>query len=380
MSRLSKLRKNPKAFLVDALIKNPLRFITVTLPVILALLYFGLIASDQYVSQSSFVIRSASSQNSLTGLGAFLQNVGFSRSQDDTYSVREYITSRAALNNLEQQGIAVRSFYEKKGDLFSRFNAFGLYGENEVFYQYYKKKVAVQFDPVSGISTLDVAAFEPQDALQVNEALLKQAEALINQLNDRALKDTVKYAQAQVDIAEERVKKAAEDLIVYRTHNGVFDLKVQAEGKINLISKLQDELILLQTQLDQVRAITPDNPQISGLMARERSLKKEIEKQTNAMLSDEDGSMTKQAAEYQRVYLENELAEKQLAAAITALESAKADATRQQLYLEVISAPVEPDFALLPRRLYNIIATLFIGLMIYGVAVLLLAGVREHKN
>ena len=167
---------------------------------------------------------------------------------------------------------------------------------------------------------------------------------------------------------------------MYRTQNGVFDLKVQAEGKIGLISKLQDELILLQTQLDQVRAITPDNPQISGLMARERSLKKEIEKQTQAMLSDEDGSMTKQAAEYQRVYLENELAEKQLAAAITALESAKADATRQQLYLEVISAPIEPDYPLLPRRIYSILATLFIGLMVYGVLVLLLAGVKEHKN
>ena len=380
MSRFSKLKKNPKAFFADALIKNSLRFITVTLPVLLALLYFGLIASDQYISQSSFVIRSASNQNSLTGLGAFLQNVGFSRSQDDTYSVREYMTSRAALNNLEQQGIAVRSFYEQKGDLISRFNTLGLNGENEAFYQYYKKKVTVNFDPVSGISTLDVVAFEPKDSYIVNDALLKQAEVLINQLNDRALKDTVKYAQAQVDVAEERVKKASEDLIVYRTQNGVFDLKVQAEGKIGLISKLQDELILLQTQLDQVRAITPDNPQISGLMARERSLKKEIEKQTNAMLSDEDGSMTKQAADYQRVYLENELAEKQLAAAITALESAKADATRQQLYLEVISAPIEPDLALLPRRIYNIIATLFIGLMVYGVAVLLLAGVREHKN
>ena len=175
MSRLSKLKNNPKAFFADALIKNSLRFITVTLPVILALLYFGLIASDQYISQSSFVIRSSSNQNAMTGLGAFLQNVGFSRSQDDTYSVREYMTSRAALNSLEQQGVPVRSFYEKKGDLISRFNGFGFNGENEVFYQYYKKKVTIQFDPVSGISTLDVAAFEPKDALQVNEALLKQS-------------------------------------------------------------------------------------------------------------------------------------------------------------------------------------------------------------
>ena len=90
MSRFSKLKKNPKAFFADALIKNSLRFITVTLPVLLALLYFGLIASDQYISQSSFVIRSASNQNSLTGLGAFLQNVGFSAAVSTLAFIRRF--------------------------------------------------------------------------------------------------------------------------------------------------------------------------------------------------------------------------------------------------------------------------------------------------
>ena len=90
--------------------------------------------------------------------------------------------------------------------------------------------------------------------------------------------------------------------------------------------------------------------------------------------------MSRQAAEYQRVVLENELAEKQLTAAIMALDAAKAEADKQQLYLEVVEQPGRPDMPQQPRRLYNIVATLIIGLMIYGILSLLTASIREHKN
>ena len=49
----------------------------------------------------------------------------------------------------------VRDFYEKEGDIFSRFNGFGLRGEDEAFYQYYRDKVSIHFDSVSGISNLN---------------------------------------------------------------------------------------------------------------------------------------------------------------------------------------------------------------------------------
>lgn len=208
----------------------------------------------------------------------------------------------------------------------------------------------------------------------------KRGEELINQLNDRARKDTITFAEQNVQVAEERVKESADGLMEYRTKNGIFDLKGQSEVQLGLVSKLQDELIVIQTQLDQVRAITPDNPQIPGLKAREQSLRKEITQQMSLISGKGDGSIASKAAEYQRLYIENELAEKQLAAAIGSLESAKAEADRQQLYLEVISQPNEPDMPQAPNRVYNIVATLIIGLMIYGILSLLTASIREHKN
>ena len=358
---------------------SPLMWVTVIVPTLVSVVYFGVMASDRYTSQSSFVVRSPKSQSSLSGLGAILQGTGFTRAQDDIYTVQEYMRSRSSLEEL-RRSLPVREFYEAKGDVFSRFNGFGFRGEEEAFYQYYRDQLNITFDAVSGISTLNVTAFDAAESQKINSALLKQGEALINQLNDRARSDTVRYAEEVVKVAEERVKEASQNLTDYRIENGVFDLKTQSEVQMGLVSKLQDELIVIQTQLDQVRAVTPENPQITGLMAREKSLRKEISQQLRAISGSGKQSLSNQAADYQRVFLENQLAEQQLAAAITSLESAKAEADRQQLYLEVISSPNLPDLAHEPKRLYNIVATLIIGLMIFGIVSLLTASVREHKN
>ncbi|STZ76016.1 capsule biosynthesis protein [Bergeriella denitrificans] len=358
---------------------SPLMWATVVIPTLVSTVYFGLIASDRFTSQSSFVVRSPKSQTSLNGLGAILQGSGFARAQDDIYTVQEYMQSRSALDAL-REAMPVREFYETKGDIFSRFNGFGFSGEEEAFYQYYKDKVSIRFDAVSGISSLNVTSFDAAESQKINAALLKQGEALINQLNARARQDTIRYAEEAVAAAEEQVKNASQSLTEYRISNGVFDLKAQSEVQMGLVSKLQDELIVIQTQLDQVRAVTPENPQIPGLVAREKSLRKEIAQQLRAISGGSEGSLTRQASDYQRVFLENQLAEQQLAAAMTSLESAKAEADRQQLYLEVISTPSKPDLALEPKRLYNIVATFIIGLIVYGIISLLAASVREHKN
>lgn len=357
---------------------KPLFWLTVIIPTLFSAVYFSLWASDVYVSESSFVVRSSRSQASLSGFGALLQSIGFARSQDDTFTVQAFMRSRTALADL-QKVLPVRQFYTEKGDLFSRFAPFGLNAEEESFYHYFQRQESISLDSVSGIATLAVKAFSAEDAQAINQELLKQGEQLINQLNERAKKDTIVFAQQTVKEAEQRVNDSAQALSQYRVKNGIFDVKSQSEVVLTLISKLQDELIAIQTQLDQVRSITPNNPQVKTLKSREASIKREIAQQMQSVLGGDD-SMVNQTAEYQRLVLDNTLAQQQLTSALSALQNAKNEAERQQLYLEVISQPSKPDLALLPQRLYNILSTLIIGLILYGVLSLLIASIREHKN
>jgi len=81
----------------------------------------------------------------------------------------------------------------------------------------------------------------------------------------------------------------------------------------------------------------------------------------------------------QLVLLEKEFADKQLAAAMTALEQARAEALRQQLYIEHVAQPKVPDSSLEPDRVRGVLTTLVLGLLFWGIISLLVSGVREHN-
>ena len=376
MSYLSSLNNKNKFQWLQKI--KPMFWVVVAVPTLLSSIYYGFIASDIYVSESQFVVRSPKNAASLTGIGAFLQSAGFARSSDDTYTVHAYMRSRDALNELNKGDALLLHYGNKNADWISRFNSVGLPSSIERLFQYFQSKVVLDLDTASSISTLKIKAFTADFALQNNEQLLQIGENLINQLNARGRQDLIGYAEQEVRIAEQRAADAAKALNTYRIRNNVFDVKEQAQMQAQLISKLQDELIAVKTQLAQVRAVTPENPQIPALMARELSVQKQINIEMAKVLGG-GTSIASKTADFERLTLDNKLAEQQLAAAITALNNANAEAQKKQLYLERIVQPNKPDIAIEPQRLRNVLATLVISLVIYGVLKLLLSSVREHS-
>lgn len=57
---------------------------TVILPTALAVLYFGLFASDVYISESRFVVRSPD-KPAASGLGFLLKSTGFANAGDEIF-------------------------------------------------------------------------------------------------------------------------------------------------------------------------------------------------------------------------------------------------------------------------------------------------------
>ena len=78
--------------------------------------------------------------------------------------------------------------------------------------------------------------------------------------------------------------------------------------------------------------------------------------------------------------LDKGFADKQLASAMTALETARLDAQRKQLYLERLVQPSLPDESMEPRRVRSVFTVFLLGLVAWGVLSLILAGVREHVD
>ncbi|WP_413541029.1 hypothetical protein [Burkholderia gladioli] len=358
---------------------NRLFVMTTIAPTIIAIGYFGFIASDVYVSESRFVVRSASHQSTSSVMGALLQgSSAFSHTPDDAYSVVDFIQSRDALRELNVND-SVASAYSSQGDIFGRFHS-QLDGSFEALWQYYGKHiVSINIDSTSGIAKLEVRAFSAREASSINEKLLEMSERLINQLNKRAADDTVRFAQRQVDEATARAKTAAANMAAYRNGNAVFDPEKQSALQLQQVTKLQAELFGAQSQLVQLQAIAPKNPQIPVLTQNISTLQAQIRDATG----DVSGNKTSLSAKnvvYTKLQLDSEVANKQLASTITALENARGEAERKQLYLDRLIQPNTPDVATEPKRLKSIFEVFALGMIAWGILSLLLAGMREHHD
>ncbi|GAB7550610.1 hypothetical protein NRB_01040 [Novosphingobium sp. 11B] len=357
---------------------KPLFFVTVIVPVFLAILYYGVFASNVYISESRFIVRSPD-KPATTGLGVLLKSTGFANAGDEIYAAQSYVLSRDALQALNGKDAFVKAYTGPDVSIFDRFNPTGFSSSGEDLYDYYEKQVKIDQDTTSSIVTMTVRAFTPQDARRFNEQLLEMAEATVNKLNTRGKQDLIRFAQTEVDDAKAKSQDAAVALSSYRNQAGVVDPEKQAQIQIQMVSKLQDELIATRTQLRQLRAFTPQNPQIEVLDVRAKGLAAEIDDQLG-QVAGSSKSLSSRVARYQRLFLESQFADKQLASAMASLEEARNEARRKQAYVERIVQPNLPDDPLEPRRLRGILSTLILGLAAWAIISMLVAGMLEHRD
>ena len=360
--------------------RTRLMLVCVVLPTLLSLVYFGFIASDVYVSQSLFVVRSPERQ-STSPLGMLFKGAGFSRAQDDAYVVNDFMRSREALTALETKlGIKQKFADEAIIDPFSRFTGIDPDPSFEAFHRYFQKHAEQQIDTLSSITTLTIRAYTPQDAQRINEELLRLSEARVNQLNTRGRQDLINFAQQEVAEAQRRALEASLVLADYRNKKGVIDPERQTAIPLQQIAKLQTELLVAKTQLAQVMLLAQENPQIPSLKQTVAMLEKEIAIESAKVTGDSKQSLASKAADFQKLAMNKEFADKMLAGALTTLEQARTESQRQQLYLERIAQPSLPDAALEPRRVRGVLTAFVLGMLFWGIAAMVIAGVKEHRH
>lgn len=357
---------------------SPLFMLTVFLPTLFAGIYYGFIASKVYISEARFVVRTPY-QQPVAGIGGFLQGIGLSKAQDNEYTVAGFMLSRDALRQLDEKLAYKKSFSSRSVDRLSRFGGLDLDKSFEALYKYYLNHVTITHDETSSITTVSVRAFSAEEAYRINEMLLEMSEKLVNNLNDRASQDMIKFASDEVDRAQAKAKAAAIALERYRSKNGIFDPKAQSTLQLQVVSKLREELIASKAQLAQLIAASRNNPAIPMLHDRIKTLNSDVQAE-NARVAGAQRSFSAFSPQYEGLVLDNQFAQKQLGATMTTLALARDEALRKQLYLERIVKPGKPDYAEEPQRLRNFITTFLVGLLTWGALSLLIAGVREHRE
>lgn len=347
------------------------------LPTMAAAVYYGLIASDRYISESGFLVRSVNKPAS-EGISAYLRDFGIARANDDAYAIQEYLYSRDAMHGVMRK-VNLRAVYTRpEADPITSYHTWGR-DTDEALYRYFKRQIAVEKDDETGITTVKVSAYRAADAKAITDGLLSLSEEQINILNVRARRDTLAQAEQTLAQAETGLNDATLALTLYRNASENIDPMKSAGAAVDRGAKLDRNLAMLRVDLQTMLARAPANPGIPALRQRIASLESQIALQQGDLTGSKDG-LSEKLGNYEDLKVKQELAAKVYETAQAQMETAREEANRQQIYIETVVRPNLPDEALEPQRWRYFLTVVLLSFWSFLMLYLLVSGSREHLN
>lgn len=331
----------------------------VVVPTLAASIYYGIVASDQYVAEARFTVMGGEipASDSLGKVSGFPAEAII----QDTLIVTNFIHTRAAVEKLEKL-VGLRERYSRSDvDAIARFDATE---PIEKFIRYWEGMSDVSTKMPSGIVELKVRAFSAADSVEITRAVVKMSEDLINELNERMNGDAVRSAEHELQVAAQRLAVARGALEKARNEEGMLDAGKSGDAMTLLITGLKGSLLQMQKEYDSsLKAVSETAPQMRAFRTRidaTRAQIAELEAQLTTTGGGGEGRSVSQALNrFTTLDLERQIAERIYTGAASALEVARLVADRKMMYLNVFVEPVPPQEPRLPRRvLYPSIAFL----------------------
>ena len=350
----------------------------VLLPTLVVFLYLTFFASDIYLADAKFAIRSQNQQQSMDMLSTFFRtNSSF---LSDSYIVQNYIQSMDMIDKVDAK-LHVREHYsDLSHDIWYRLTRNATHDE---LLRYWSWAVVTTFDPDTSIMTIQVKAFSSQMAQAVCQAVLDASEDLVNAMNNRARSDALSLAQAEVARAEARISEAQEAMRQYRERTVILDPQAVASGLYGLVNQLESELTKTTAELAEATTyMQKDSPRVIMLQNRLAVLQTQLQNEKARLASQIQGDKPLSAlvSEFQSLTLEEEFAQKQLTSAMASLESARVQAESKSLYVESFQKPMEPDESLYPRPIVFSLVFMLAAAVLLGLVSLIIAAIREHAG
>lgn len=349
-------------------------------PIFLAFIYSTFIASDYFVSESTFTIQAPEGGSPTISFDSILGGGGSVFGSDkDAYAVQHYLLSRDVLERLDREK-AFRDHYESNlADWFSRLP------ENATFEElfiYYGNRVEVSYDSQTGVTTLKVKALTPEKAQEFNQALVNYGEEMVNQLSERARYDQILFARKELEAAEKRLTKARQAILAYQKQGEDLNPSESATAVMGIRNQLEAQLSKAKAELGEISAfMQPDSHRIVALKHKIESLQNQIEMENKRLVASEEGrSLSASIARFEPLLIEKEFAEKSYESALASLELARVEASKQHRYLATVAVPSLPDEAEYPKRLLNIFTVSLLTLFFYGIGALVVTAIKEHAR
>jgi capsular polysaccharide transport system permease protein len=350
----------------------------VLMPMVVASIYYFFFASSQYVAEFRFTVKDAMPINA-TQAASMLSSLNATSGLQDNYIVTDFLASREAVDELQRRIQLIKLYSKPEADWWARFNSSQ---PIEKFIPYWQDMLTARFDQVTGIATAQVRAFSAQDALLIANTLVAMSEELINRIANRTAIDAVKFAQNEVTKAEDRLRNSRAKMTDFRNRTGVIDPGTSlAASNSSLTQSLRANLAQLETQLAtlQRQNLQMNTPVMMSLQNQISATKQQLQSIESTVGQSRDGvALSKVMAEFEQLELERQFSQNMVTATMQALDTARANAAQQHLYITPYVRPSLPESSVYPRPVRSVIVVGLLAFVFWMCGLLILRSIRER--
>jgi capsular polysaccharide transport system permease protein len=364
----------------------------IALPLVAALLYLTLNAATRYDVESDFTVQpllqSAGANLPAARNAAHLMNLAQNAAPGayEAYMVVDYLRSPDALKTLEQKIGFVDRYRGKTADLFYRpepwrlvirhwltGKAYAIPFEDRL--AFYNQMVMPRYSMNENIVTLEVQAFSAADAHLIAATLLTMGEDFINRSNERVLNDLVRGADRQVSADEHRLDADHVKVKAWRAGNSDLDPDQLTQMVTQVVQGLETDLVTARSA--QMReGDTGNAPARAAAALRVKAIETQIAREQR-QLANMERTYAAKFYEYDRLREDIQFAKTAYQNDLAALQSFRALAAQQEVYLLRIFEPWQPEEARYPDWLVILPLTLLGGAMAYALIRMVMALGRD---
>lgn len=361
--------------------------VMVLLPLLLASLYYALLASDRYAVEIKFAIRSPAGIATPDLLGLVSGATASGSTQSDSYMVVDYLESRQFLDDIAAHVDLKAIYATDRADFLMRMPKDAT-KEEQV--DYLPWVVSSNYAASSQIITVEAQAFTAENARDMAQAIIEVTSDLVNKVSDSARADTVRLAESELAHAEEALKEQRAAVAAFRDTEQSIDPSSTVAAHDSVIGQLQGELARRLTEMSSLREFLDENaPSVRVLQSQIDSIIRQIETEramvgngeasgSSTALADGTGSLNNSVTQYEALKVDLEFRQRAYLSALASVEAARLEAVRQQRYVAAFVLPSLPQDALYPEVMFNLFLLGIVAFLIWGVLTMFVHIVREH--
>lgn len=346
---------------------------------LLAIIYWGIWASDRYVSESHVLIQSTDIVASQAIDFSSLLAGGDNASRADQMLLRDRLLSVDMLLKLDEELHLRQHYSSHEHDMLSRM--FFEDASLEFFHRHYLSRISVEYDEYAGVLVIQAQAYDPEMAQKITQALVREGERYMNSLGHQLAQEQVSFLEKQVHERSEHALNARQRLLAYQNAKGLIAPESAAESLAGVVNKLEEQLTELNARKTVLMGyLAPTAPGVVEVDLQIQAVEKQIKVEKSRLTGAKGQVLNKTVEEYQRLQLEAEFMQDAYKSALVALEKGRIEATRTLKKVQVLQSPTLPEYPLRPRRIYNIVTFIISALLLAGLAHLLASIVRDHRD